>query len=365
MKIQVKQAQLARGVALVSRIASVRATLPVLANILLKTEGGRLYLTATDLEVGITTWIRGKIEIEGAITVPARLLADFVSNNTDEQLTLEQVKETLTITSEHHRVTMNGIPESEFPLIPTVTGAIEFILPVQMVKEVVAQTLFAAALDDTRPVLAGVLFATNEATLTVAATDSYRLAERRVTLAEPVAAFRHIVPHRSLSELQRMLPPEGEVKFAFMENQLQVTVEDRELVSRLIDGNFPDYQQIIPKKPITTTIVNRTALIDAVRLASFFARDSANHVKVAVTDEQLTLSAVSAQLGASQSTIAVESTGEPLDIAYNAKFLLDVLQVMSGETVSLEFSGPVAPTLVTDAQIPDAQFIVMPLRTEK
>ena len=365
MKVQVKQEQLAKGVGLVSRVASVRATLPVLANILLKTDGGRLRLTTTDLEVGLATWIRGKVETEGAFTVPARLLSDFVSNNTDDQLTLELVGETLKIQSAHHQVSMNGIPESEFPLIPSVSGATEFSLPVATVKEMIAQTLFAAATDDTRPVLAGVLFAAHESTLTLAATDSYRLAERRVTLGKPVASFRRILPHRSLAELQRMLPTDGEVTFALMENQAQVTTDDRELVSRLIDGNFPDYQQIIPKKPVTTAIVNRTALIDAVRLASFFARDSANHVKVGITDHQLTLSAVSAQLGQSQSTIDVQVTGEPLEIAYNAKFLLDVLQVMSGETVSLEFSGPVAPSLLTDAALSEAQFIVMPLRTEK
>ncbi len=366
MKIQVKQEQLAKGVSLVSRVASVRSTLPVLANILLKTEGGRLRLTTTDLEVGLTTWIRAKIDTEGAFTVPARLLVDFVSNNTDDQLTLELKGETLSIRSEHHQVTMNGIPESEFPLIPAVTGATEFTLPVATVRELVSQTLFAAATDDTRPVLAGVLFAATDATLTVAATDSYRLAERKVALPTPVTTpFRRIVPHRSLAELQRMLPAEGEVSFAFMENQVQLTVVDRELVSRLIDGNFPDYQQIIPKKPVTTTIVNRSALIDAVRLASFFARDSSNHVKAAVSTTTMTILAVSAQLGQSQSTISVESTGEPLEIAYNAKFLLDVLQVMAGETLSIEFSGPVAPSLLTDPTIPAAQFIVMPLRTEK
>lgn len=366
MKLQVKQEQFSKGVSLVSRVATVRATLPVLANILLKTEGGRLRLTTTDLEVGLTTWIRAKVDTEGAFTVPARLLVDFVSNNTDDQLTLELKGETLAIRSAHHQVTINGIPESEFPLIPAVTGATEFTLPVATVKEMVSQTLFAAATDDTRPVLAGVLFAALESTLTIAATDSYRLAERKITLSAPAASpIRAIVPHRSLAELQRMLPAEGDVTFAFMENQVQLTVNDRELVSRLIDGNFPDYQQIIPKKPATTTIVNRSALIDAVRMASFFARDSSNHVKAAVADRAMTISAVSAQLGQSQSTLEIESSGEPLEIAYNAKFLLDVLQVMAGPTLSIEFSGPVAPSLLTDPAIPDAQFIVMPLRTEK
>ena len=365
MKIQVKQEHLARGVALVGRIASVRATLPVLANILLKTESGRLRLTATDLEVGLTTWIRGKVDVEGAFTVPARLLQDFVSTNTDESLTLEQVKETLHITSEHHSVTINGIGEAEFPLIPAVEGATSFTLPVATMKEVISQTLFAAAVDDTRPVLAGVLFMATDTVLHVAATDSYRLAERKITLPQSVAAFRRIVPHRALAELQRMLPQTGDVTLAFMENQVQVKAEDRELVSRLIDGNFPDYQQIIPKSPTSSAIVNRKALIDAVRLASFFARDSSNHVKFHINESTVAVEAVSAQLGQSQSTISAEVTGEALTIAFNAKFVLDVLTVMVGETVSLEFSGPIQPTLVTDAALPDALFIVMPLRTEK
>ena len=365
MKVQVKQEYLSKAVALVSRVASVRATLPVLANILLRTENGRLRLTATDLEVGLTTWIRAKIDVEGSFTVPARLLVDFVSNNTDENLTLEQVKETLKIVSEHHSVTMNGIPDTEFPLIPTLTGATEFTLPAATVKDVIGQTLFAASIDDTRPVLAGVLFTANEHILTIAATDSYRLAERRVTLKDSVLQLRRIVPHRALAELSRMLPADGEVKFSFMENQVQVQVDDRELVSRLIDGNYPDYQAIIPKAPIASAIVNRKELVDSVRLSSFFARDSSNHVKIHVKETSIEIEAVSAQLGESRSTLKVETTGESLSVAFNAKFLLDVLNVMEGETVSFEFSGPVQAALLTDAALPDALFIVMPLRTEK
>lgn len=348
-----------------SRVASARATLPVLANILITTEAGRVRLTATDLEVGLTTWIRAKIDTEGAFTVPARLLMDFVGNNTDEQLSLERVGEQLKIVSEHHSVTMNGISESEFPLIPSLSGATEFSLPAATVRELIAQTSFAAALDDTRPVLAGVLFAVVDQTLAVAATDSYRLAERRIPLPTAVVPLRRIVPHRALTELQRIIPAEGTITFAFMENQVQVRAEERELVSRLIDGNFPDYQQIIPKAPTTTAMVSRKALVDAVRLASFFARDSSNHVRFELEPTSLSIAAVSAQLGQSRSTMGAEVTGAPLSIAFNAKFVLDVLAVMTGETVALKFSGPVQPTLLTDAALPDSLFIVMPLRTEK
>jgi DNA polymerase-3 subunit beta len=382
MKIQVKREHLARGVALVSRVASVRTTLPILANILIKTSEGRIQLTATDLEVGISTWIRGKIEQEGALTVPARLLQDFVTTNTDDQLSLTQDREQLTITSSHHTVTIHGVSDTEFPLIPTVHGAIEFSLPIPDVRALIHQTLFAAALDDTRPVLAGVLFAGSETTLVVAATDSYRLAERRVTLSAAVPAFRRIIPHRSVAELQRILPAGpsqsgtaasiGAVHFSFMENQLQVRMtppgsesSDRELVSRLIDGNFPDYQQIIPKTPLTTLILNRQALIDAVRLASFFVRDSSNHLKLVSSSEGVTVEAVSAELGRSRSTLTADVTGEPLTIAFNAKFLLDALTVMTGETISVECGTSLQPVLFTDATLPDALFIVMPLRTEK
>jgi len=365
MKVQVKQEHLARGVALVSRVASVKATLPILANVLIKTDGGRLRLTATDLEVGLTTWIRAKVDAEGAFTVPARLLVDFVSNNTDENLTLEQIKETLKVTSDHHSVTMNGMTDADFPLIPTITGATEFTLPADTVRNMVSETLFAASTDDARPVLSGAFMTATGDKLTIAATDSYRLAERQVALAKPVTDFKAIVPHRALSELLRVLPATGDVTFSFMENQVQVRTDDRELVSRLIDGNYPDYRQIIPKSPVATAIVNRKALIDAVRLSSFFARDSSNHVKLALTEGSLAIEAVSAQLGQSQSTLSIELTGEPLVVAFNAKFLLDVLSVMQGETVSIECAGPVQAALLTDAAIPDALFIVMPLRTEQ
>jgi DNA polymerase-3 subunit beta len=157
-----------------------------------------------------------------------------------------------------------------------------------------------------------------------------------------------------------------------MENQLQVRMtppgsesSDRELVSRLIDGNFPDYQQIIPKTPLTTLILNRQALIDAVRLASFFVRDSSNHLKLVSSSEGVTVEAVSAELGRSRSTLTADVTGEPLTIAFNAKFLLDALTVMTGETISVECGTSLQPVLFTDATLPDALFIVMPLRTEK
>ncbi len=365
MNIQCTQENIAKGLQIVSRVATTKSSLPILGNILLQTEDGQLKLAATDLELGVTTFVRAKVEEEGSITLPARLLVDFLANATDPTLTIRTKDQEASIQSEHYQATLKGMDASEFPLIPAVKEATTLTIESAAFRRALQDVLFAAAVDDTRPVLNGVCLVAADRQLTLAATDSYRLAERRVALAES-ATGTAIIPSRTAAELARILPEtDASVTVALAENQLALSLEETSIVSRLIEGTFPNYSQIIPSDASTMVTLDRTELLNAVKVASFFARDTAHNVRVVVEPPTtFGIHAVSAAVGENTTNIPAQISGEAVSIAFNAKYLLDAINAIRSESVQLEFSGVDRPGVLHPVGDDQYLSLVMPLRVD-
>ena len=370
MKLSVMQENLARGLQIVSRAVSARSTLPVLNNVLLRTEDGGLKLTATNLEIGITYWVAGKIEVGGAITVPARLLADIVTGlPANEVVNLElQAQDTLHIMAGHFETRVKGIDADEFPAIPTAGERPTTRVPQNLLKAALGEVTFAAATDEARPILTGVLAKFEGDRLTLAAADNYRIAVKTVTILDPVEETSVVIPARSLHELSRVLADVDapvDIVISPARNQVLFHLEGVDVVSRLIDGQFPNYQQVLPKGFTTKAVVDREQLLKAVRLASLIASSSANIVKMQVGKDAeigMTVSAA-ADVGDNRSDVEASVEGDGTTIAFNARYLLDVLDHVEADRFSVELNGPLSPGVFRP--VGDAQYVhvVMPVKT--
>ena len=280
MKLVTTQDQLAKALGAVSRMVNPRGTLSVLANVLLETKDGRLRISATNLELGIDYSIGAKIEKEGSITVPARLLTDYVNNLSEEKLELSTKEQMLVIKSTGAQSTINGIVASEFPVIPEVKDGKSVTMSAGGIKDIIQKVAIAASSDETRPILSGVLFHFKDPELKVAATDSYRLAELSLRFEKSAPEeLKVVVPAKALLELGRIVETE-EVTVRTAENQVQFETEHVRLVSRLLEGEFPKYDQIIPEKLTTKATVKRDDLTSKIRIASLFSVDAGFGVKL-------------------------------------------------------------------------------------
>lgn len=368
MKVSCTQENLTRGLNIVGRLVGTRATLPVLNNILIKTKNGRLTLAATDLEIGISTWIGAKVDKDGAVTCPARLLSDYTTTNTDKTISIELKDTTLHLESEHFKANIKGIDASEFPLIPEVKEGETLEVSGADLKEGILKTAFACALDETRPVLAGVCLKIGNGKIKMVATDSYRLAEKTINLlSKESKELSIIVPQRTMAEIGRLLDESvDKVTMKIGENQIHFKMGPTEVISRLVEGSFPDYEQIIPKNIKTKIEVNTSEFLNAIKMASFFAREAANNVKLSLKKPKaLTVIAVSPQLGDNTSELEVALSGEELEIAFNAKFILDALQIIDSEKLGLELAGSLSPGIIRPSKDPNYLYIIMPLRMEE
>lgn len=366
MKVICTQENLNRGFLTVSRFVGVRGTLPVLNNILVATDKGRLRLAATDLEIGINTWIGAKVEKEGSITIPSKLIVDFINNNSDKTITLEVKDKSLYLSSDKYKANIKGIDASEFPLIPEIKEGSEIEISASVLKETTEQVVFAAALDETRPVLTGLFLRFFDKELKVAATDSYRLAEKIIKLSKEQKESSLIIPARTMQELAKIITDKDEnVLLKFSQNQILFSLADAELVSRLIEGNFPEYQNIIPKDYKTESEVDRRDLINAVKIASLFAHDSANNIKLKVSGENLEIRASSPHLGGDLSVVDALTNGDEVEIAFNAKFILDVLNAIREEKIVLKLSGGLSPGVIMGKNSKNYFYILMPIRIEE
>jgi DNA polymerase-3 subunit beta len=374
MKVTVLQENLARGLNLVSRAVSPRSTLPVLANILIATDEGRLRLSATNLEMGITCWIGAKIEVEGSTTVPARTLSDLINTLPDPQvnLKLDTNSQTLHIQSGSSNNDVKCIDAQEFPPLPVpeMDGAIQ--INVADFKEMIQQVAFAASTDEARPVLMGVLLKVEKDSLIMAAADGFRLSVRTATLSTPAPqAMSAIIPARALSELAR-IASDGEqvISMVFPKGRGQVVfhIKDAELVSQLIDGTFPDYQQIIPRSYKSRTLVATASLLKACKQAEIFAREGSNvarfNIKSAsgdLTPSELEISAHSEETGSNETIVEATVDGVGLLVAFNVKFLREALEVIKTPNVALETSAANAPGVIRPVGEDKFLHVIMPM----
>ncbi|MFV9506511.1 MAG: DNA polymerase III subunit beta [Oscillochloridaceae bacterium umkhey_bin13] len=375
MKLTCLQEHLKRGLATVSHAVASKSPLPVLSNVLLASDGGRLKLAATNLDVGITHWIGAQILEEGAITVPAKLLSDVIGSLPNDTVTLTLDARTQTVKIECGRFTNNirGIEAEEFPTIQTITGQpLLMALPPDVLREAIDQVVFAAASEDARPTLTGVLMRMHDSRLFIAASDGFRLAARTLNLPEPVAQPGEIiVPAKALAELSRIAAEtQGSVSITLSPNGNQVLfhTETTELLSRLIDGPFPDVQRIIPQQYLTRSVLETNEFAKAIKLASFFANANQNVVRLRLEPGnetgpgKLVISANAAEVGDNTGELDGMITGEGGQIVLNVKYLTDLLSSLKGGQIALETQGPQNPGVFKPVGQDGYVHIIMPIR---
>ena len=366
MKLKVTQENLNKALAIVSRVAVSRTpTLPILANILIKADKNLITVASTNLEIATTVVVAGKVTEPGSITVPARLISEFVANLPDDTIDMELDNQSLVIKSKQYKSTINGISAEEFPSLPVISKQTHVTIPASQLKGALGQTVFAASNDEARQVLTGVLMTVIDGDMYLVATDSYRLAEKK--LAKNNQEISVLIPSSAMNDLARIIQDgNGDVEVYIDESQVMFNFGNIELISRLIDGNFPDYKQLIPAKGEVTLTVNREDFINITKVSSLFARESAGSITLEVSEEnqEISIRSIASQVGdnTSKATAKVKGEGE---VTLNSRYLLDALNAFKADTITMYFTGKTSPCVLksADAKQSDYQHIVMPLRS--
>lgn len=378
MQATVQQQQLAHGVSIVSRAVTSRSSLAVLSNILIKTDNGRLRLSATNLELGISAWIGANVQEEGGLTVPARTFVDMVSNLPSEDviLTVDDNTQTLNVKCGTLNTDIKGISAEEFPPMPSPDLEEAIALNVENFKEQIQQVVFAASTDDARPNLTGVHMVFEGNTLEMAATDGYRISIAKSEMAQKVPQnFEALVPARALAELSRIAVNGDEsVLMTFPQGRGQVIfhLNDAELVSQLIEGSFPNYSAIIPPTFKTRTVLSTAQLLKACKQTEIIAREGSYIAKLDIQPELegeksslLEISARSEQTGSSEVMVDASVDGVPLLISFNIRYLREALEVIKTPTVSLETNAVHTPGLLRPIGDDNFTHIIMPINTAR
>lgn len=377
MKISVLQENLQQALAAAARAVDNRPTLPVLANVLLATEDSRLRLSATNLEMSITTWIGAKVHEPGSITLPAKTLAELVNNLSPERvdMTLDPVTQTVNVRCGATTSNVKGIDADEFPMVPT-GGESDLMLPTKVFKEMVKHTEFAAAKDESRPILTGIYTALEGNKLTMAAADGYRLAVRTTeidqTFDEPVSI---VIPARTLSEVARILGDDDEYVYIQLPGERDLVIfqtQHTQISSQLLEGRFPDFSAIIPRSYNTSSVIETADLLRAAKRAEIFARDNANSARIELTPPagpgdagEMLVIGRSAERGDNEGVLQATIEGEGLEIAFNIRYLIDVLSVISEERVIIESNGQANPGVIRPEGRDDFVHVIMPMSTNR
>lgn len=346
---------------IVEKIVSRNVALPILNTILLKAENGQLKLSATNLEVGVNYWLGAKVEKEGEMAVPARIFTDFISNVSDEKVSLVVAKNIISIDSEHYKTQILGMSTSDFPIIPKVIKDACFRVSSQILKTALLGVIDSAALSEIRPELSGVYVNIFQNQAEFAATDSFRLAEKIINIKNGKNRS-FIIPRNTAIEVIRIAESiEGEVAISSSENQFFMYGEDFELISRLVDGRYPEYKRFIPDKFVSLAKVNRTELEKNIRLASIFS-SSISDVKIQAAKDSMEISAKNSDRGEIVSAMACELKSKPFEVSVNYHYLLDGLKVIPSESVIFEFTGDGSPLVLKAEDRNDQTYLIMPLR---
>lgn len=373
MKVSILQENLAHGLSIVSRAVSSRSTLPVLGNVLVATDEGRLRLSATNLELGITCWIGAKIEEEGSTTVPARTFTELVSTLTDKQVDIElNVRtQTLNVHCGASNTDLKCIDSQEFPPMPVPDLEDGIEINVADIKEMIHQVAFAASTDEARPILTGVLVTVEDNQITLSAADGFRLSIRRAELSNPVhQSISCVIPARALTELAR-IATDGEKNLYMVlpqgRGQVIFHMENVELVSQLIEGSYPDLQQLIPQSYNTRAVMTTSTFLKACKQAEIFAREGSHIARVNILNGgemepgQVEISGQSEETGYNQTVVDATIEGDPQLIAFNVRFLREILDVISSPNVALETTADTSPGVVRPVGEENFLHVIMPM----
>ena len=373
MRLSCLQENLNRGLSIVGRAVATRTTLPITNNVLLATDQSRLKLVATNLEMAISCWIGAKVEEEGAITVPARLLTEFISSlpNDKVDINLPSGKKTLELRCARFEARISGVDAKDFPPIPKIDEGITTKVEVEALRQGITQVVFAAATEESRPVLTGVDAEFDGNLLTLAAADGFRLAVYKLPLATPVSQKTEvIIPARTLAELNRLAADQEEaieITVSPNKNQALFRLKNTELVSQLVQGTFPNYAQLIPQSFNTRVVVDVAEFSRATKTAAIFARDGSGIVRLVIapggelTPGKITVSARSEEIGDDVGEIDATVDGEEAKIAFNGKYLTDMLTVLREAQVALETTNPSSPGVLRPVGVDNYLYVVMPM----
>lgn len=367
MKIICTQENLNQGLGLVSHIANKNSNLPILNNVLIKAEKEGIILITTDLEIGVRVFVRSKVEEEGSFTVDAKLLNSFIGLLPKENISLILSEDNnLEVKSNNQETTIKGMEAEDFPLIPEISKDNEIELSSSDLKKSLSQVIFSASLDNTRVEINAVNFNFKGNTLTLAATDSYRLAEKKIKITQQNKESNLIIPLKTLQELLRILSENSEknLKIYFNENQIMFSLDGVDLVSRVIDGNYPDYRQIIPEKFNTNVKCEVDKLLPAVRAVSLFCKQGINDIRMSFDNstKEIIITTASAHAGKSMAKVSAEVSGENNDIVFNYRYILDGLSNIDQKEVVLSINSNNSPGLIKPIGDDGYVYLVMPIR---
>ncbi len=362
MKITINHKNLSKAVSIVEKVVSRNPALPILNNILLKTENGRLKVSATNLEVGINYYLGAKIDETGEIAVPAKIFSDFINSLAEEKITLTTKSNILSINTEKYKTQILGFDPKEFPIIPKIKSDVFSVIPAKILKTSLNSTLDSIAISETRPELAGVYLQFTPQKFTLAATDSFRLTEKVVEMkSKETNSF--ILPRNTVLELIRLLGDINEdITVKYSDNQVLFSTENAEIISRLVDGNYPDYKKVIPEKFISKLLVKKDELEKNVRLAGLFSSNISD-IKLSCTDKNLVINAKNSDKGEFQVTTDSVLKNEPFDISLNYYYLLDGLKTIQTPNVVIEYTGQGSPLVLRpENDSKNMTYLIMPLR---
>ena len=363
MKFFCLQQDLIPALQSVARSCGVRSQLPVLNNILLQASHGELKLSATNLEIGVVKSIKVEISEEGEVSIPARTLVEVVANLRGEKLEFTSTADQLEVSTPTFSSKLNGISASEFPAIPLIGKEVVNIDPQVLLKSL-PQVIFAAASDDGRPILTGILTEINNKKLQFVATDAYRLAHKIIPVSENIN-FKTLIPRKTFEEVVRLISEDDadQVQISLSEdkNQIIFKFSNTQISSRLIEGKFPVWEKIIPEKFLTRIIVDKSEILQAVKLASIFTRNEANIVTFENLSGKLILTSEAKELGSQKKNVEAQIEGDGIKITFNTKFLQDVFSVIATSQIIIELSGSLSAAVIKPVGEAGLQYIIMPV----
>ncbi len=370
MKLICTQENLIKALNIAEKIVSRNINLPILNNILLETDNGQLKLSSTNLEIGLNYWMRGKIEKEGSLSVPAKIITNFVNNLPKKNIELNVKDNVLDLKCENYKAKIKGISAKEFPIIPEIKEEPIISLETKEFKNAASRIISTTAVSETRPEITGVFMEIKTDKLTLASTDSYRLAEKIIQLEKPVQELTSIIiPKTTINEIIYIIGEnQGKLKIAISQNQILFNFDNINLISRLIDGQYPDYRQIIPTSFKIKALVNINELKNAVKIAGLFTNAQVSGIKLKLNQSanEIKVSAESGEIGASNSQIEAKIEGEPVEVevVFNYKYILDALNNMFTDQIILEINDAFSPVLLKPNNDEKYLYVIMPIKTE-
>ncbi len=365
MQVTVLQENFKKALTVAEKIIGKNLTLPILNNVLLSAEKSKLRVSSTNLEIGINVWLSGKIEQPGAITLPAHLLGDFINNLPNEKIGLKAKDKKLEIKCQKHRALINGLSADDFPIIPELKEKPALTINGNLLKDGLSQVVNMASISESRPEICGIYNIFNGKSIKLAATDSFRLAEKEIPLADKVSQEQAIIiPQRTIYELIRILSDqESDVSVVVAENQILFDLGNIQIISRLIEGQYPDYQQIIPKQSKTKVTFNKQELTKAIKIASLFS-GKIDDVKLAINSQKniVEVSSRDVDLGENKSQIQAEIQGDSLEAIFNHRYLMDGLNNIYSDKVIIGFNDSIKPVVIYPVGDVNYTYVVMPIR---